>query len=1204
MNFNDNLTNNNNNIYNSNSYNNNSKKLYKFNFSHIIYKNKQNSDNKSNYNLIDYNCNICLMRDDINLINKLNLLSLLSFIENEFKNYDYIIQINNKICKLFKIEKTNDFFIYIRSLYRSSLFFNSINDYFYAYNFIQISKNNLINSSIDNTSLKLLKDLNIVIENNLIGYINEKKNYFQNKIDNDEVFKIQNIFDNLIQNNNENENEDDIVFLINKNWVIKAKNFIDLFIKNKNSNNENDMILFLNNSFDFHKVYNNYFNSFNEIKDDKNFKEYFPGLINNYNLKKFVDKWNDPDSNHSQDNIYILNNTKKDINDNFYLLNKSNWEILLNVFGCNHKIYRNKNDLYLKEIKCFIFDERLKNQKYFHLLKKKYFQISEKETLYNFKEKILRSIENKIKLINLYFKNNSLYDYAFNEINSIQTDEILNNNNNDNNDNNEMNNISNKYSFYFYNLPKKEKNILSELTIAYKNNISSFECDITKINNLNDDLLMSEFPYNINSDVILLIEIVNNESSPPFLSPFTNKCKECKNTLNQPENYCEKCNFKYFCSPLCSEKNINHIKFHNILNDILIEPFSLNNLFNKSINEIIKTSSNSSSQALGRRGLNNLGNTCYMNSVLQCLSNTEDLTKYFLLKIFEQERNLFWSNKSLISEYHKIINNLWIGPKNSSSLNITNFKLLISSKNNLFKEYSQQDAFEFLSFLLSSLNDELNRIINKKYKKLDEKQENEDDFKASERWWKSLKSREDSIIVDLFYGQFKSIITCSECKRNNITFDPFMILSLNLPYEYNKVSIKFFYNKNVYVYDLQIFNDTTLYELKVKLFENEEIVKKCDLNINKDLKLIESVILNNEKIIKGVIKNDNVLIYNYFNDGYEIVLYKKENIDTRNLYIYPISIEHSKGFFGNDNQELIYLSYPIPIEITLDMILKDLYKKIKENVCYIIEEKALIDIKDDKLLNYYILHNQNNKMSGLLSFFSFSSCEFCGSGGDYCNIKLRFTENTCLKNIFKYLNKDHIFVLLVEINYLDKSKFIYQDMALNLEHYKSKDDCLIKKKKEKLNLYDLLNLFNNEEKLNSDNQWFCNKCKKNQNAIKKMEIYKPPNYLIIHLKRFKLKTGLFSNNNKNNIFIDFPINDLNLSEYVIEKNNNNVLYDLYAIIEHYGDLDMGHYMAKCKNNKEWIEFNDSSVEIIDSNNIVNNNAYVLFYKKKGLKDDF
>jgi ubiquitin C-terminal hydrolase len=60
---------------------------------------------------------------------------------------------------------------------------------------------------------------------------------------------------------------------------------------------------------------------------------------------------------------------------------------------------------------------------------------------------------------------------------------------------------------------------------------------------------------------------------------------------------------------------------------------------------------------------------------------------------------------------------------------------------------------------------------------------------------------------------------------------------------------------------------------------------------------------------------------------------------------------------------------------------------------------------------------------------------------------------------------------------------------------------------------------------------------------------------------------------------------------------------LYGIIEHNGNLDMGHYIAKCKNNREWVEFNDSNVDV-NSDNIVNNNAYVLFYIKKGLKDDF
>ena len=89
MNFDDNLAyNNNNNNFNNN--NNNSKK-YKYNFSQIIAQNKQICDDKSKYTLIDYKCNICLMRDDIDLSNKINSLSLLSYIENSFKNFEYIL---------------------------------------------------------------------------------------------------------------------------------------------------------------------------------------------------------------------------------------------------------------------------------------------------------------------------------------------------------------------------------------------------------------------------------------------------------------------------------------------------------------------------------------------------------------------------------------------------------------------------------------------------------------------------------------------------------------------------------------------------------------------------------------------------------------------------------------------------------------------------------------------------------------------------------------------------------------------------------------------------------------------------------------------------------------------------------------------------------------------------------------------------------
>ena len=59
---------------------------------------------------------------------------------------------------------------------------------------------------------------------------------------------------------------------------------------------------------------------------------------------------------------------------------------------------------------------------------------------------------------------------------------------------------------------------------------------------------------------------------------------------------------------------------------------------------------------------------------------------------------------------------------------------------------------------------------------------------------------------------------------------------------------------------------------------------------------------------------------------------------------------------------------------------------------------------------------------------------------------------------------------------------------------------------------------------------------------------------------------------------------------------NNAIYDLYGIIEHFGTMSSGHYTAICKNNNKWINYNDSSLDI--NKNPVSKNAYVLFYKKQ------
>lgn len=66
----------------------------------------------------------------------------------------------------------------------------------------------------------------------------------------------------------------------------------------------------------------------------------------------------------------------------------------------------------------------------------------------------------------------------------------------------------------------------------------------------------------------------------------------------------------------------------------------------------------------------------------------------------------------------------------------------------------------------------------------------EDSVASEEAWLKHLV-RNESIIVDLFHGQYKSTLVCSQCDRVSVTFDPFMTLSLPIPGK--KEKFQFFY---------------------------------------------------------------------------------------------------------------------------------------------------------------------------------------------------------------------------------------------------------------------------------------------------------------------------------------------------------------------------------------------------------------------------
>ncbi|XP_067421137.1 ubiquitin carboxyl-terminal hydrolase 2 isoform X1 [Emydura macquarii macquarii] len=186
--------------------------------------------------------------------------------------------------------------------------------------------------------------------------------------------------------------------------------------------------------------------------------------------------------------------------------------------------------------------------------------------------------------------------------------------------------------------------------------------------------------------------------------------------------------------------------------------------------------SSSSKTVQGLTGLRNLGNTCFMNSILQCLSNTKVLRDYCLQNQYVQDLNSGRMHTALMAEFAKLIQLLWTSAPNES-VSPSEFKTQIQRYAPRFVGYNQQDAQEFLRFLLDGLHSEVNRVLVRPRSNQDNLDHLPDDEKGRQMWRK-YQEREDSRIGDLFVGQLKSSLTCSECGYCSTAFDPFWDLSL------------------------------------------------------------------------------------------------------------------------------------------------------------------------------------------------------------------------------------------------------------------------------------------------------------------------------------------------------------------------------------------------------------------------------------------
>ncbi|XP_039266977.2 ubiquitin carboxyl-terminal hydrolase 32-like [Styela clava] len=258
----------------------------------------------------------------------------------------------------------------------------------------------------------------------------------------------------------------------------------------------------------------------------------------------------------------------------------------------------------------------------------------------------------------------------------------------------------------------------------------------------------------------------------------------------------------------------------------------------------------------GVTGLSNIGNTCFMNSGLQCISNTRPLTQYFMMNkhFYELNRSNPLGMKGHIAKrYGDLVQELWSGKSKSTAP--LKLRWTISKYAPRFNGFSQHDSQELLSFLLDGLHEDLNRVEEKPYVELKDSDGRPDEEVAQEAWENHLM-RNQSVIVDLFHGQIRSQVRCMECNNLSVRFDPFTFLSLPLPMDnsmYLDVILVKLNCLRPMKYGLQLNMEEKYYEVRTRLSALCDV--ECDRLLLVEISgaRIKSFVSDNHKVRTGVV---------------------------------------------------------------------------------------------------------------------------------------------------------------------------------------------------------------------------------------------------------------------------------------------------------------------------------------------------------------
>ncbi|XP_029575405.1 ubiquitin carboxyl-terminal hydrolase 19 isoform X9 [Salmo trutta] len=733
----------------------------------------------------------------------------------------------------------------------------------------------------------------------------------------------------------------------------------------------------------------------------------------------------------------------------------------------------------------------------------------------------------------------------------------------------------------------------------------------------------------------------------------------------------------------------------------------------------------------GFTGLVNLGNTCFMNSVIQSLSNTRELRDYFHDRAFETEincNNPLGTGGRLAIGFAVLLRALWKGTHHA--FQPSKLKAIVASKASQFTGYAQHDAQEFMAFLLDGLHEDLNRIQNKPYTETVDSDGRLDEVVAEEAWQRH-KMRNDSFIVDLFQGQYKSKLVCPMCSKVSITFDPFLYLPVPLPQK-QKVLTVFYFAKEPHKKPIKF-----LVSVSKENSSTAEVLESISRSVRikaENLRLAEVVKSRFHRIflpshsLDTVSSSDMLFCFEVLSKELAkervVVLRVQQRPQVPSIPISkcaaclkpPVSEEeklkrctrcYRVGYCNQACQKNHWSNH------------KGLCHPNMENVglpfLVSVPESRLTYVRLSQLLEGYSRYSVNVFQPPFQSGRTSPEGTQCradlpppaetpegvgpgdearggGAGdsdqespflvpespletaqasahpaGDPDALSTRTTdsgfsepsscsqdlqgekETSCEKAVRPEAavagyqqpsesassHTSQFYISILDSNSKEQKLEEKEEAVLDLPDESTL--ALVWKNNERLKEYVLvrskeldfkedpgsvsetaraghftleqcLNLFTRPEVLAPEEAWYCPKCQQHREASKQLLLWRLPNVLIIQLKRFSFRSFIWRD--KINDMVDFPVRNLDLSKFCIGQKDDMQqppIYDLYAVINHYGGMIGGHYTAyarlpSAQNSQRsdvgWRLFDDSTVTTVEESQVVTRYAYVLFYRRR------